>query len=197
MNAHPDASVVQMDLVESIRGIDDPYLLTLHFTKFRFQIAYLIPSKASLNIAAVLDMLTKDLGINMFQRLFQVILTDNGIEFSDPDSIEVYSETGEIRTQVFYCHPYSSFEKGSCEKNHEFIRYIKPKNTSLSDLTQEKVYLMMSRINSIIRPGSLATPYDMMALCYGKNIIDRLHIKKIPAKEVVLSDEIFKCPDNK
>ena len=110
MNAHPDASVVQMDLVEGIRGIDDPYLLTLHFAKFRFQIAYLIPSKASLNIAATLDMITKDLGIKMFQKLFQVILTDNGVEFSDPDSIEVYGETGEIRTKVFYCHPYSSYE---------------------------------------------------------------------------------------
>lgn len=48
--------------------------------------------------------------------LFNVILTDNGTEFSNPSAIEINPENDETRCHVFFCHPYSSFEKGNCEK---------------------------------------------------------------------------------
>ena len=58
------------------------------------------------------------LGIDKFKELFVVILTDNGSEFSNPKEIEYDINTGEQRTKVFYRHPSSLFEKGSCEVNH-------------------------------------------------------------------------------
>lgn len=59
--------------------------------------------------------------------------------------------TGEQRTQFFYCHPSSPFEKGACEVNHELLRRILPKGTSFDDLTQNDVNLIMSHINSYKR----------------------------------------------
>ena len=46
------------------------------------------------------------LGRDMFMKLFPVILTDNGPEFSNPEAIE-FDEDGNRRTYMFYCHPVS------------------------------------------------------------------------------------------
>lgn len=37
---------------------------------------------------------------------------------------------GAPSTTVYYCDPYSFWQKGTIEKNHEYIRYILPKGTS-------------------------------------------------------------------
>ena len=50
--------------------------------------------------------------------------------------------------KIFYCHPSSPYQKGSCEVNHELLRRILPKGTSFDDLTQKNINLMMSHINS-------------------------------------------------
>ena len=118
--------------------------------------------------------------------MFEVILTDNGTEFSDPESIEFEPENGELRCKVFYCHPYASREKGHCEKNHEYIRYILPKGTVFDFLTQDMCNLMMSHINSTKRPSVKGTPYDFMALAFGKEVLDLLKIKKIDSNLVTL-----------
>lgn len=100
--------------------------------------------------------------------------------------------TGEIRSKVFFCDAYSSYQKGACEKNHEYIRYVLPKKTSFSKLTQDKVDLMMSHINSTIRPEFNACPYDFMALAFGKVVLSKLKIKKIDPKLVKLTPNLIK-----
>ena len=64
---------------------------------------------------------------DLFKKMFEIILTDNGWEFSKPNDIEFDYNTGEKLINVFYCNPYSSWKKGGIERNHEFIRYIIPK----------------------------------------------------------------------
>jgi IS30 family transposase len=68
-----------------------------------------------------------------FKRLIPVILTDNGSEFSNPKAIEYGAEifTGH-RTNVFYCDAGNPYQKGAIEVNHELIRRILPKGTSLT-----------------------------------------------------------------
>ena len=46
------------------------------------------------------------LGVELFARLFPIILTDRGSEFSDPESIE-RGEDGQTTTRVYYCTPNS------------------------------------------------------------------------------------------
>lgn len=64
----------------------------------------------------VLRPLKKSIGISNFLKYFEVILTDNGSEFSNPTSIEVDFETGEILSNLFYCDPEKSWQKGNIEK---------------------------------------------------------------------------------
>lgn len=123
--------------------------------------------------------------------LFNFILTDNETKFSSPSTIEINPKNGD-RCHVFFCHPYSSFKKGNCEKNHEYIRYVLPKDTNFDTLTQDKVNLMMSHINSSLRPSVKCSPYDYMALTYGIEILDLLEVKKIDFKEVKLQPNLLK-----
>lgn len=182
---NPDASIVEMDTVISATG-SNKVLLTFHFVKYHFQLAYILNSKEVVNIIACVNDLCNRIGIEHFKEMFEVILTDNGPEFSDPESIEFEPDTGELRCRVFYCHPYASREKGHCEKNHEYIRYILPKGTVFDFLTQDMCDLMMSHINSTKRPSVKGTPYDFMALAFGKEVLDLLKIKKIDSNLVFL-----------
>ena len=188
---NPDISIVQMDTVEGKKD-ENGYLLTLHFVKYNFQLAYYIHEQTSENVIAVINEICNILGVDNFKNMFGVILTDNSHEFTNPEAIEIHPETGEFRTKVFYCDPLASRQKGACEKNHEYIRYIIPRFSSLLGLTQDKLDLMMSHINSTIRPSKRACPYDFMVLDFGKEILDLLKIKKIDPKLVTLSPQLLK-----
>lgn len=189
MNENHNVSVVEMDTVESANK--SAYLLTLHFINSNLQLAYILPTKEAAGVVAVFDDLEEKLGTEAFKQIFQVILTDNGTEFSNPKGIETNSNTGEIRSKVFFCHPYSSFEKGACEKNHEFIRYFFPKKFDFKDYTQNQIDLMMSHINSTIRDKFKSCPIDIFTSINGKDILDKLNIHKIEPNEVILDKKVL------
>ena len=131
-------------------------------------------------------------GQEMFKKLFPVILTDNGSEFSNPLSIEA-DENGEIRTRIFYCDSNRPDQKGSIEVNHEFIRRVIPKGTSLDEYTQYDINLMMSHINSYGRKRlNDRSPYRVFKVMYGEEVIKRLGIEKIPRDEINLTPELLK-----
>lgn len=184
MNDNPNVSIVQMDTVEGIKG--GKLLLTFHFVKFKFQLAYLIDSKNAINVVNIFNHLYTLLGHDLFCKLFNVILTDNGTEFSLIKEMEMTIENTK-RCSIFFCSPYSSFQKGACEKNHEYIRMVLPKGTNFDSLDQNKINLIMSNINSIIRPEEKCSPFDRFYLEYGNDVLDLLNIKKIDSINVSLS----------
>ena len=154
---------------------------------------YLLPYKQSKYVIKVFNDLKKELGIDEFKRLFEVILTDNGTEFSDPESIEIDMDTGEKVSNLFYCDPSCSWQKGSIEKNHEYIRYILPKGTSFASLTQDDCYLIASHINSTPRLSlNNSSPFDAILYFLGKENFKKLHIKKIDNDEIDLSIRLLK-----
>lgn len=140
----------------------------------------------------IFDQLKLKLGHDDFIRLLPVILTDNGSEFSDPAPIEMDKSTGEILTQLFYCDPNMSQQKGACENNHEFIRRIIPKGRSMNPYSQEDIDLMMSHINSYLRTElGGKSPYNMFEFRYGKDILDKLNIMRIDPRNVILKPELL------
>ena len=49
--------------------------------------------------------------------MFKTTTVDNGSEFLDFQSLETSSESPDAqRTIIYYCHPYSSHERGTNEK---------------------------------------------------------------------------------
>ena len=187
---HPDTPIVEMDSVEGKKG--GKVLLTIHFVNCSFMLAFIRKHNDAQSVIDIFNHLQDILGINKFKELFVVILTDNGSEFSNPTEIEFDIKTGELRTQIFYCHPSSPFEKGSCEVNHELLRRILPKGTSFDDLTQNDINLIMSHINSYKRKKlNNVSPYTMFSTIYGKETIDKLGIQEIEPNSVNLSKSIL------
>lgn len=115
------------------------------------------------------------MGRRTFEKLFPVILTDNGSEFSNPKSIEFGPEQKDIRrTNIFYCDPSSPYQKGAIEVNHELIRRIIPKGFSLDELTQKDISLMMNHINSYKRKKlNNRTPYEAFSFYYVEEVLNK------------------------
>ena len=187
---HPDTPIVEMDSVEGKKG--GKVLLTIHFVNCSFMLACIREHNDAQSVIDIFNHLQDILGINKFKELFVVILTDNGSEFSNPKEIEFDIKTGELRTQIFYCHPSSPFEKGACEVNHELLRRILPKGTSFDDLTQNDINLIMSHINSYKRKKlNNVSPLTMFSTIYGKETVDKLGIQEIEPNSVSLSKNIL------
>ena len=83
--------------------------------------------------------------------MFSLLLTDRGSEFEKYELFEVNTETGEIRSNIFYCDPQTPSQKPHVENNHNYVRDIIPNGKSLKNLTQEDLNLMFSHINSTPR----------------------------------------------
>ena len=113
--------------------------LRLFFVASGFMIAILRDANTSKSVIQAISRLDAILGRELFKKLFPVLLTDNGCEFSNPMRIEA-DLNGEIRTRVFYCDRNRPDQKGSIEVTHEFIRRIIPRGQSL------ELYLLLYRL---------------------------------------------------
>lgn len=191
---HPNCSIVEMDtVIGTSGGKGGKCFLTLLFRQYNLMLIYLLPYKQSKYVTQVFNYLKDLLGIDEFKRLFEVILTDNGTEFTDPESIEVDFNTGEILSSVFYCDPNCSWQKGSIEKNHEYIRYILPKGTSFAGLSQDDCNLIASHINSVPRRSlNNLSPYEASVNFIGKENLDKLKIDKINYDDIDLTIKLLK-----
>ena len=191
---HPECSIVEMDTVEGIKG--GKVYLTLLLRQSKFMLIYLMEKKTMECVEKAFEKIKEILGIDMFKKVFEVILTDNGTEFFDPISIEVDKETGEIISHIFYCDPGASWQKGAIEKNHEYIRYVLPTGSTFDNLTQDKTNILMSNINSTSRDTlNGKTPYDAALIVLNEKVIKKLGVTKIKADEVNLSPNLLKEGD--
>jgi IS30 family transposase len=187
---NPDISVVEMDTVEGIKG--GKAILTLHFVNCGFMLAFIREHNDAQSIIDIFDYLESILGLVKFRELFQLILTDNGSEFSNPKALE-FNSKGEQRTKIFYCEPNRPDQKSHCENNHEFIRRILPKKTSFNDLTQEDFNKVMSHINSYKRKKlNDCSPLQLFSLMYGNEVATKLGIIEIKPNEINLKPDLLK-----
>lgn len=190
MEAHPDIHVVEMDSVEGTRD-SLKVLLTLFFRDASLMLAFLREANTARSVTEIFNRLDTMLGREIFMKMFPIILTDRGSEFTNPSAIE-FDQDGNRRTHVFYCDPQRSDQKGSIEVTHEFIRRILPKGTSFKDLTQDKVDLMMSHINSYSRKKlNDRSAYQLFSFFYGKDTLDNLKIQSIDANKIILKPELL------
>ena len=195
MEEEPDTAVVQMDSVEGKKG--GAVLLTIHFVKAELMLAFYREHNDARSVTNIFNVLYERLGKDDFMRIFPLLLADNGAEFSNPKAIE-FTEEGERRTYVYYCDPNASQQKGSAERNHEFIRYFFPKGKDFSGYSQRHISLMMDHINSYSR-GSLGdrSPYEVFGFLYGTDVLNRLGCRRIRPNDVTLDSSIFKEVDGR
>lgn len=190
MAEHPGLSIVEIDSLEGRKG--GKVLLTLHFTIPQFMLAFIREANTSQSVIDIFHRLYLELGPDIFCGLFQVLLGDNGSEFSNPSAIEMDLQ-GNQRTRVFYCDPQAPYQKGAAENNHALIRRIIPKGISLDPFNQEDISLMMNHINSYGRPNlGDKTPYEVFASLYGVDFLKRMGAELILPDKVTLRPSLLK-----
>lgn len=185
--------VAQMDTV--IGKIDEgACLLTIHLPQPHFQIALILDRHSSASVVEALDKLETALGAELFSKIFPVILTDNGTEFMDIDGMEGSCIVpGGKRTKIFFCEPNHSEQKGACENNHKYIRYIIPKGTSLEPYSQCDINLVMSHINSFARDSLYgATPFAIAKATLPTDFFELIGLSEIPCDDVILTPDLLK-----
>ena len=191
ISKYPFASIVEMDTVVG-KFEDINCIMTLYFRSSKLMLMFLIKKYKPSEVTKVFNNLRKSFGDDLYKELFEVILTDNGWEFSKPEDIEFNQETGKKLINVFYTEPYSSWQKGGIERNHEFIRYIIPKGITFDNLTKKNVIDMMNHINNVQRKSlDYQTPYQLFTKKYGKDISTKLHLKNIKKDEINLSYKLL------
>ena len=90
------------------------------------------------SVVQALDRLERRMGAK-FREVFRSITVDNGSEFQDCKGMERSRRARRPRTKVYYCHPYSAYERGSNENMNRIIRRFFPKGTSFDCVTAAEV----------------------------------------------------------
>lgn len=188
---NPNIPTTEMDTVYNNQC--GPYIQTFIFENTSFMIGILHSSKTADSMSGTLNKLQDILSNKEYNSLFSLLLTDRGTEFSKPQQFEINMDTGEIRSKIFYCDPQQSSQKPHVENNHNFIREILPNGQDWSHLTQDKINLMFSHINSIPRESlGGKTPYEIFTFIYKEKLANKLGIQKIEKDEVTTTPRLLK-----
>lgn len=188
---YPNSTTTEMDTVYNHQS--GPYIQTFIFENTSFMIGILHCNKTSDSMSETLNKFQDILSDKEYNQLFSLLLTDRGSEFSKPQQFEININTGEVRSKIFYCDPQQSSQKPHVENNHNFIREILPNGQDWRNLTQEKINLMFSHINSTPRESlGDKTPFDIFTFIYGKQLANKLGIQEIAKDEVNTTPRLLK-----
>ncbi|MGI6781834.1 MAG: IS30 family transposase [Acholeplasmataceae bacterium] len=181
------ASDIQMDCVEGIAE-DNKAILTIYHEKTGLFLGYILQRQTNNQVKRVLDKIERKLGYKLFKEIFPVILTDRGTEFQNYESLEESIDLNKKRTLLYYCDPNKPYQKGGVEQAHTRLRRFFPKGKSIDWLTQSKLNLVMSQINSITtnKAGGLS-PYELFSKVYGEAALSKLGLEKIENENLLIS----------
>ena len=71
------------------------------------------------------------------------ITADNGQEFADHERI-----AKDLNTDVYFAHPYSSWERGTNENMNGLVRQYFPKKCNFTTITEAEIEFVMERLNN-------------------------------------------------
>ena len=123
----------EMDTVIGKQSGRQKCLLVLTERKTGMELVRLMRSKTAAETVRCLDEIERAFK-GSFPQIFKTITVDNGTEFADWRAME---RNG--RTKVYYCHPYSSWERGRNERANRLIRRFCPKGQSLNRCTHKYI----------------------------------------------------------
>lgn len=140
----------EMDSVVGPQGKSKNTLLVLTERKTRKEIIIKLKDHTAASVVRALDRLERKMGAE-FYKIFKTITVDNGTEFSDCEGMERSKRNKHPRTVVYYCHPYSSWERGTNENQNRLIRRHIPKGINFDDVPRTQIQKIADWINNYPR----------------------------------------------
>lgn len=149
----------EMDTVYSGKDKSKTCLLVLTERMTREERIMKIMDRTAQSVLNAMNELESRIGYDVFKRTFKTITCDNGVEFSKHKELELSNTCVGIRTQVYFCHPYCSSERGTNENSNKLIRKYIPKGCDIGDYSTERIQEIEDMINNYPRElfGGLST----------------------------------------
>lgn len=133
-------------------------LVTLAERKSRYVLAAQVPGKHAPGVTAAVTRLLRP-----HKRKCHTVTLDNGKEFAGHETI-----AAELNADIYFAHPYHSWERGLNENSNGLLRQYFPKGMELIGVTQEQVQSAVDRLNH--RPRKVLgfrTPFEIF---FGKTV---------------------------
>jgi transposase, IS30 family len=141
-------------------------LVTLAERKSRYVLAGHISSKHAEGVTAVTTRL-----LAPHQDKCHTITFDNGKEFAEHEKM-----AAELKADIYFAHPYHSWERGLNENSNGLLRQYFPKGMELTNITDQRVQSAVERLNH--RPRKVLgfrTPHEVffgVEMRYTKAAVD-------------------------
>jgi len=146
----------EIDTVVGHRAGRESVVLTIVEKKTDFYIAVKIPSKDSNSVMAALGVIREEYGDDRFDDIFRTITADNGLEFERLAEIESWG------TDIYFTHPYSSWERAQNERHNRLFRRYVPKGNSIENFSSEQIQWFADEMNGLPRKHlGYATPEEL------------------------------------
>ena len=133
-------------------------LVTLAERKSRYILAAPVPGKHASGVTAAVTRLLHPHKDKCYTMTF-----DNGKEFAEHEIM-----AAKLNADVYFAHPYHSWERGLNENSNGLLRQYFPKGMELIEVTQEQVQWAVDRLNH--RPRKVLgfrTPFEVF---FGKTV---------------------------
>lgn len=152
----------EIDTVIGNKTKYEPVLLTLVERQTRFEVILKIDGKEAEFVNKAVASLQERAG-DQFKCIFKSITSDNGSEFSGLH--EALSEA----LDVYFTHPYASWERGTSENQHKFIHRFIPKGKTMKDLTHNDCLKIQQWMNDYPRKLlRYQTPHEVFVKAFKK-----------------------------
>ena len=134
----------ESDTVIGKKKKGEPVVFTIVERLTNFYLTIRIYGKNTDGVAEAMGQLHQEFGEN-FHHVFRSITTDNGSEFA------AFATFEKLGTEIYYAHPYSSWERPVNERSNRILRRFIPKGKSISKYSEDQVLVFSDKINSTPR----------------------------------------------
>jgi len=148
----------EIDTVVGHRAGKESVVLTLVEKMTDFYLAIKIPGKDAASVMAAMEVLREEYGEDHFSTIFKTITADNGTEF------ERLAELEDWGTEVYFAHPYSSWERAQNERQNRMFRRFIPKGTSIDNYSAEQILQFADEMNAL--------PRKLLGYCTPEELFD-------------------------
>lgn len=160
------------DSVVGVKKGTHQTLITLVNTASQFLLIRRSENKTGQATVNVLYKLEEE--IPQLSEIMESLLLDNGIEFSKIEEMMRSSKDKEKkRFQIYFTHPYASYERGCNENKNRLIRRYFKKGKQVEDLSDEDILNIARKINNMPRKAlGYRTPLEVFENNLKKKGID-------------------------
>ena len=166
------------DSVVGVKKGTHQTLITLVNTASQFLLIRRSENKTGQATVDTLDRLEED--IPQLSEIMESLLLDNGIEFSKiEEMMKSAKDKDKKRFQVYFTHPYASYERGCNENKNRMIRRYFKKGKLVEDLSDEDILNIARKINNMPRKAlGYKTPLEVFESNLKKKGIDTSFLDK-------------------